>query len=87
MIIGIHAILYSKHAAAVRGFLADVLDLHSVDAGDGWPIFAATPIELAVHPTDDEPEHEPYLMCAPRRRNHIAIRRWRSPFDPSTSSR
>jgi len=37
--------------------------LKSVDAGDGWPIFAAPPMELAVHPTDESPEHEIYLMC------------------------
>jgi hypothetical protein len=62
MITGIHAIIYSKHAEAVRSFLADTLGWRSVDAG-GWPIFAAPPTEVAVHPTDDEPEHELYLMC------------------------
>jgi hypothetical protein len=60
---GIHAILYSKHADGVRAFLNDVLELPSVDAGDGWPIFAAPVTELAVHPTEDEPEHELFLMC------------------------
>jgi hypothetical protein len=63
MITGIHAILYSKHADALRAFLSDVLALPSVDAGGGWPIYAAPPTELAVHPTDGEPEHELYLMC------------------------
>jgi hypothetical protein len=63
MISGIHAILYSKHADSVRAFLDDVLELRSVDAGGGWPIFAGPPLELAVHPTDDAPEHELYLMC------------------------
>lgn len=63
MITGIHAIFYSKHAEKVRAFLGDVLDLPSVDAGGGWPIYAAPPTELAVHPTDGEPEHELYLMC------------------------
>ena len=48
MITGIHAILFSKHAESVRGFLADVLELPSVDAGGGWPIFAAPPAELAM---------------------------------------
>jgi len=47
----------------VRKFLGDVLALRSVDAGGGWPIFAAPPTEIAVHPTEDEPEHEVYLMC------------------------
>ncbi|HZT13164.1 MAG TPA: hypothetical protein VFA29_10200 [Candidatus Baltobacteraceae bacterium] len=63
MITGVHAILYSRHAQALRDVLANVLGLPSVDAGGGWPIFAAPPTELAVHPTEDEPEHEIYLMC------------------------
>ncbi len=63
MVTGIHAILFSKHAESVRGFLRDVLELPSVDAGEGWPIFAGPPLELAVHPTDGEAEHELYLMC------------------------
>jgi predicted enzyme related to lactoylglutathione lyase len=63
MINGMHVILYSRHAEAVRAFLGDVLELPSVDAGGGWPIYAAPPAELAVHPTEGEPEHEIYLMC------------------------
>jgi hypothetical protein len=63
MITGMHVILYSRHADKVREFLGDVLKLPSVDAGGGWPIFAAPPTELAVHPSDDEPEEEFYLMC------------------------
>ena len=63
MITGIHAILFSRHSDEVRGFLRDVLALPSVDAGDGWPIFTGPPMEIAVHPTDEEPEHELYLMC------------------------
>ena len=64
MITGIHAILYSRDAERVRDFLSEVLDLSSVDAGGGWPIYAAPPTELAVHPTDDEEAgHELYLMC------------------------
>jgi len=47
----------------VRAFLSDVLQLASVDAGDGWPIFAAPPTEIAVHPTEGDAEHELYLMC------------------------
>lgn len=63
MISGMHVIFYSKHAEKVREFFGDVLGLRSVDAGEGWPIFAAPPTELAVHPTDDAAEHEVYLMC------------------------
>lgn len=63
MITGMHAMIYSAHAKEVQDLLSRVLGLKSVDAGEGWPIFAAPPTELAVHPTDEEPKHELYLMC------------------------
>ena len=63
MIVGVHAILFSKHAENVRAFLDEVLELPSVDAGEGWPIFAGPPLEIAVHPADGDAEHELYLMC------------------------
>lgn len=66
MITGVHALIFSKHAQDVQNFLRDVLLWPSVDAGDEeepWSIFAAPPAEIAVHPTDDEPSHELYLMC------------------------
>jgi hypothetical protein len=34
-----------------------------VDAGDGWLIFKLPPGEVAVHPTEGEPNQELYLMC------------------------
>jgi hypothetical protein len=63
MITGMHVILFSRHAEEVQKFLSDVLELPSVDAGEGRPIFAAPPAEIGVHATDGEPEHEIYLMC------------------------
>ncbi|HKE97867.1 MAG TPA: VOC family protein [Actinomycetes bacterium] len=63
MIFGIHAIVYSRDAAAVREFVRDVLGLGWVDAGGGWPVFALPPAELAVHPTRGDSAHELYLMC------------------------
>jgi hypothetical protein len=63
MITGMHVLLFSRHAQAVQRFFSDVLEMHSVDAGEGWPIFAAPPTELAVHETEEEPEHEIYLIC------------------------
>jgi predicted enzyme related to lactoylglutathione lyase len=63
MISGVHAIIFSKDAEAVRAFLRDVLEFPSVDAGEGWPIFALPPAELAAHPTDQAGHHELYLMC------------------------
>jgi catechol 2,3-dioxygenase-like lactoylglutathione lyase family enzyme len=52
MILGLHAIIYSRDADKNRTFLRDVLGLKSVDAGHGWLIFAAPPAELAVHPIE-----------------------------------
>jgi hypothetical protein len=63
MISGVHAIAYSTDVAATRAFLSDTLELGSVDAGDGWLIFALPPAELAAHPTDGPPRHELYLIC------------------------
>jgi hypothetical protein len=63
MITGMHVILYSSQAEKVRDFLSGILEFQSVDAGGGWPIFAAPPTEIAVHPTEGEPEHEVFLMC------------------------
>ena len=50
MILGAHAIIYSKNSGADRAFLRDVLGFSSVDAGHGWLIFALPPAEVAVHP-------------------------------------
>src|SRR5262245_38084300 len=63
MITGIHAVLFTTDADADRAFFRDVLELPSVDAGDGWLIFALPPAELAAHPADADGRHELYLMC------------------------
>ena len=63
MIIGAHSILYSKNADADRAFLRDVLGFTNVDAGHGWLIFGLPPSEVAVHPGEENDEHEFYLMC------------------------
>jgi catechol 2,3-dioxygenase-like lactoylglutathione lyase family enzyme len=63
MITGAHAVIFTKNADAVRAFLADVLELPSVAAGDGWPIYSLPAAELAAHPSDDAGHHELYLMC------------------------
>jgi catechol 2,3-dioxygenase-like lactoylglutathione lyase family enzyme len=62
VISGAHVILFSGDAEADRAFFRDVLGFRSVDAGDGWLIFALPPAELAVHPSEDS-SHELYLMC------------------------
>ena len=63
MITGVHAVVFSPDAEKARAFFADVLNLPSVDAGNGWLIFALPPAELAVHPGDSGSHHELYLMC------------------------
>jgi predicted enzyme related to lactoylglutathione lyase len=63
MIFGVHTILYSKKAEAVRAFFRDVLGFPSVDAGGGWLIFAAPPGELAIHPSEHVHREQLYLMC------------------------
>jgi catechol 2,3-dioxygenase-like lactoylglutathione lyase family enzyme len=62
LINAVHTILFARDADAARAFFADVLGLHSVDAGGGWLIFALPPAELAVHPTEGEARQELYLM-------------------------
>jgi predicted enzyme related to lactoylglutathione lyase len=63
MITGVHAIIFTKDADGVRAFFRDVLEFSSVDAGEGWLIFALPPAELAAHPADEAGHHELYLMC------------------------
>jgi predicted enzyme related to lactoylglutathione lyase len=63
MINGVHTLIYTHQAEAVREFLRDVLGWAHVDDGHGWLIFALPPAELGVHPTDGAPVHEISLMC------------------------
>jgi catechol 2,3-dioxygenase-like lactoylglutathione lyase family enzyme len=63
VITGAHTIIYATDPDAARTFLRDTLGLSNVDAGHGWLIFKSPPAELAVHPVDDGPRHELYLMC------------------------
>ncbi len=62
MIFGAHLVLFSEAAEADRSFLASVLGLDSIDAGDGWLIFSLPPGEVAVHPAETSGA-ELYLMC------------------------
>ena len=74
MINGTHLLLYSRDPEADRAFFRDVLSLKSVDAGEGWLIFAMPPSELGIHPGDGQfvqrhANHNlsgavVYLMCA-----------------------
>jgi hypothetical protein len=60
---GAHVIIYSRDAEADRAFFRDVLKYPFADAGHGWLIFALPPAEVAVHPSENNDEHELYLMC------------------------
>ena len=62
MLIGAHAIIYSRNAEADRAFLRDILKLTNVDVGHGWLIFGLPPAEVAVHPGEENDVHEFYLM-------------------------
>jgi catechol 2,3-dioxygenase-like lactoylglutathione lyase family enzyme len=63
MFTGAHVILYTSDPEADRVFLHDVLGFRGVDAGEGWLIFKLPPAEVAVHPTEEHPKQELYLMC------------------------
>jgi len=72
MINGAHVVIYTQDADADRAFFRDVLGFPSVDAGEGWLIFALPPAELGVHPTGEKyspgtealkGHHQLYLMC------------------------
>ena len=63
MIFGSHVIVYSQDATADRDFFRDVLGSSSVDAGNGWLIFALPPAEVAVHPTEGSVSADLYFMC------------------------
>lgn len=63
MITGAHIIVYSKDPEADRAFFRDVLKFMSVDAGQGWLIFALPPAEAAFHPAERNDVHELYFIC------------------------
>src|SRR5690348_8964944 len=60
-ITGVHMLLYTPEADALRAVLRDVIGWQSVDAGEGWLIFRLPPAELGVHPSDTT-HHEFSIM-------------------------
>ena len=58
-----HVLLYTPEADALRAVFRDVFGWRTVDAGDGWLIFALPPSELGVHPSEGSTHHELSLMC------------------------
>jgi hypothetical protein len=63
MIIGTHVLLYSNNADADRAFLRDTLGFKGIDVGGGWLIMKLPPAEIGVHPTEEKPSAEIYLIC------------------------
>jgi len=63
MINGAHVIIHTKDPESDRAFFRDVLKFPSVDAGQGWLIFALPPAEAAFHPGENNDAHELYFMC------------------------
>jgi len=63
MICAAHVVVYSKNAEADRAFFRDVLGFKSVDAGQGWLVFALPPGEAAFHPSQENSVHELYFIC------------------------
>ena len=63
MINGAHIVIYTKDPEADRAFFRDVLKFSSVDAGHDWLIFAMPPLEAAFHDSENNDQHELYLMC------------------------
>jgi hypothetical protein len=79
-IIGTHMLLYSSQANALRAMLRDAFGLKSVDAGDGWLIFALPPSELGVHPAEGPTyesgvRHQVTFMCDDIRATIAELRR------------
>lgn len=67
-VIGVHGLLYSSDADALRSMLRDVFGFPHVDAGGGWLVFRLPPAELGVHPVegptfDSGMRHELSFMC------------------------
>ena len=64
-ITGAHVLVYTPEVDAVRKLLGDAFGWPSVDAGQGWLIFALPPAEIGVHPTGEgcPPHHELSFMC------------------------
>lgn len=63
MINGAHVVIYSKDAEADKAFFRDILKWDHVDVGHNWLIFKLPPAEMAVHPSDENDQHEVWLMC------------------------
>ncbi len=56
MIKGLHGLIYSSEAEAMRAFIRDKLRLPYTDVGGGWLIFDLPEGDIGVHPIDESGE-------------------------------
>jgi hypothetical protein len=52
MLVGAHVLVFTSDAKADMAFLTDIMQLPSVDAGEGFLIFGLPPAEMAMHQID-----------------------------------
>jgi catechol 2,3-dioxygenase-like lactoylglutathione lyase family enzyme len=87
MISGAHMIIYTTNEKADRAFFRDVLGFPSVDAGEGWLIFALPPAEIAFHPAEENGRHEIYLTCDDVAAAIRTLKKHKVKCDPLTDQR
>jgi len=87
MISGAHMIIYTTNEEADRAFFRDVLRFPSVDAGEGWLIFALPPAEIAFHPAEENGKHEIYLTCEDVAATIRILKKHKIKCDPVTDQR
>jgi len=75
MITGAHVVIHSKDAEADRAFFRDVLGFRSVDAGEGWLIFALPAAEVAFHPHHKNDLHEMFFMSGNLKADMAALKK------------
>ena len=63
MINGAHVVIYTRNPEADRAFFRDVLKFPSIDAGHGWLIFIMPQTEAAFHDSEENNQHEFFLIC------------------------
>ena len=87
MITAAHVVIYSKDADADRAFFKNVLGFRSVDAGQGWLIFAMPAAEVAFHPDEQNNRHELFLTCDNLKAQIAALEKKGVRFDETTEQR
>ena len=87
MITAAHVVIFSKDAEADRAFFKNVLGFRSVDAGQGWLIFAMPAAEVAFHPDEQNNRHEMFLTCDNLKAQMAALEKKGVHFGETTEQR